>query len=217
MRFGPVRRSFAAWMRVLQCAALIACLACAALPAAAQAVQMNVRDGKVSLKADGASPRLILREWARLGGASIVNAEWISDVPVTLEVVDAPEWQVLDLLLHEVSGYVLTAKPQDSTTASRYARLSILPASAAGATRLVPPPPTPTLEAVPPSPVDTAPREELQSVPAVPSESELVDEKPVLTTVPTSPRPSGPDQPTVEKTTSLPRRRAGIPRPPPPR
>lgn len=110
------------------CAAIL--LGCAA-SSSAQAVSLKFNNGRVSLNAQEASIRTILAEWARVGGTRMVNHDRISSAPVTLELVDVPERQALDVLLRTAAGYVVTARDASSAGASRLGGVVILPTSSA--------------------------------------------------------------------------------------
>jgi hypothetical protein len=110
------------------CAAIL--LGCAA-SSSAQAVSLKFDNGRVSLNAQEASIRTILAEWARVGGTRMVNHDRISGAPVTLELIDVPERQALDVLLRTTAGYVVTARDASSAGASRLGGVVILPTSSA--------------------------------------------------------------------------------------
>src|SRR5688500_10682941 len=90
--------------------ALMAGLLCAAVrPADAQqpGLRLSIQDGRVTLHAQNVPVRTILAEWARIGGTKVVNGEQIAGAPVSLDLKGVPEREVLDILLRNVSGYVL--------------------------------------------------------------------------------------------------------------
>ena len=117
MRFGP-----------LLAGALLLAFASAAT---AQSVTVEFNNGQVSLRALNAPIRAILAEWARRGGATIVNGERVTGAPVTLELTGIPERQALDIVLRSVAGYMLAPRRAGSTGASMFDRILILPTSAA--------------------------------------------------------------------------------------
>jgi hypothetical protein len=81
-------------------------LFCWALPLQAQeSVELEFSAGRVNLTAQNASARTILAEWARLGGATIVNGDNMVSPPLTLELVGVPEQQALDIILRDAAGY----------------------------------------------------------------------------------------------------------------
>jgi hypothetical protein len=102
-----------------------------ASPGQAQGVKLQFNAGEVTLSAQNAPVRAILQEWARLGGATIVNADRVAGPPVTLELTGVPERQALDVVLRSVAGYIVAPRPQGSAGASAFDRILILPTSVA--------------------------------------------------------------------------------------
>jgi hypothetical protein len=96
---------------------------------AQQGVRLEFKDGRVSLNAQNAPIRAILAEWARLGGATIVNGERVAGAPVTLELVAVPERQALDIILRTVAAYMLAPRRSGSVGASEFDRILIMPTS----------------------------------------------------------------------------------------
>ena len=104
----------------------------AALPAfAQQPVTLQFQGGLVTLRAQNAPVRAILAEWARLGGATIVNGDRVAGPPVTLELTGVPERQALDIVLRNVAGYMLAPRRAGGSGPSAFDRVMILPTSAA--------------------------------------------------------------------------------------
>lgn len=129
--------------RPFACAAILLCWA---LPLGAQqSIEIEFSAGRVTLSAQNASARVILSEWARLGGATIVNGEQVAGPAMTLELVDMPERQALDIILRDASGYVLAPRRADTGGDSAFDRVVILAASA-GPTN---PPPAPVAAVAP--------------------------------------------------------------------
>ena len=122
----------------LRALAVVAVLAVCASPAHAQGVKLEFNNGRVSLNAQNVPLRTILAEWARLGGATIVNGDRVTGAPVTLELVAVPERQALDTLLRGVAAYMLAPRRTGSIGTSIFDRILILPTSAAPRN---PPPP----------------------------------------------------------------------------
>ena len=115
--------------RSLSLAALL--LACAS-SAAAQTVKIEFTGGRVTLMAQNAPLRLVLAEWARLGGTKIVNGEQVVGAPVTLELVDYPERKALDIVLRNVPGYIVSARQSPGVGgASAFDRVMILATASA--------------------------------------------------------------------------------------
>jgi len=123
---------------------LLAALAGAATPAAGQSkLSLTVANGRATLIAEEIPLRQILDEWARVGQTTIVNGDKVTGPPVTVQLVDRPESEVLDLLLRSASGYI--AAPRDAASApgaSMFAKVMILPVSRGpvGSTPSTPPP-----------------------------------------------------------------------------
>ena len=99
--------------------------------ASAQGVKLQFDAGQVTLSAQNAPVRAILQEWARLGGATIVNGDRVAGPPVTLELTAVPERQALDIVLRSVAGYIVAPRPAGSQGASAFDRIMILPTSTA--------------------------------------------------------------------------------------
>jgi hypothetical protein len=108
-------------------AVVLAALLGHAVPVFAEpSIQLELRNGRVWLVAIDVPVRDILREWARLGGATIVNADQIESEPVTLELSDIPERLALDVILRDVPGYILAARA-DGSGVSVFDRILIIP------------------------------------------------------------------------------------------
>jgi hypothetical protein len=116
-------------LRVFTVAALMSLTA--GFAGAQEAVTVQFNDGQVTLSAQNAPVRAILQEWARLGGATIVNGERVVGPPVTLELTGVPERQALDIVLRNVAGYIVAPRPAGSQGASAFDRIMILPTSVA--------------------------------------------------------------------------------------
>jgi hypothetical protein len=109
-----------------------AIVAVALLPsrADAQNMKLQIQDGRVTLEAHNVPVRQILAEWARVGGAKIINGEKVVGAPLTLQLQSTPEREALDIILRGVSGYMLAAR-QEGTGVSAFDRIMILPTSSA--------------------------------------------------------------------------------------
>jgi len=154
----------------------IAAAALLTAPVLAQAdVRLTMHDGLVTIVAKDATVRQILAEWARVGQATIVNADRIAGAPVTIELTDIPERQALDILLRSVSGYFAAPRPSPVPNAARFDRIIVLPAAAqprlASSSAQPPPLPQPTRFQLPPAsdPDDPVPNpnDPTQRVPVV--------------------------------------------------
>jgi hypothetical protein len=132
---------------------LLAALACG-VPAAAMAgdLKMSIQNGRVTIMADNVPLRQILQEWARLGQTKILNADKLNGPAVTLQLVDTPEKDALDILLRSASGYIAAPRPVAVADASMYDRITIMATSRppAAVTSAAPPP---TFQR-PPQPLD---------------------------------------------------------------
>lgn len=111
--------------------ALIIALLGWTVPAAAQAIKIDFRDGRVSLSAQNAPLRAILAEWTRLGGTKIVNGERLAGPAVTLELTGVTERQAIEVLLRNTAGYIVGPRQTGSPAASTFASIVILPTSTA--------------------------------------------------------------------------------------
>jgi hypothetical protein len=109
----------------------VALVSCAALAYAQPPLTLQISSGRVTLHAQNVPVRTILAEWARVGGAKIVNGDRVAGSPLTLELDGVPERQALDIILRSVSGYVLAARDPGVPGASMYDRIMILPTSVA--------------------------------------------------------------------------------------
>lgn len=97
-----------------------------AAPAFAQQVSLTLKDGLVTIKAENATVRQILDEWARVGQAKIVNADKLAGQPVTLTLVDKPEREALDIILRGTTGYIAIDRATPVANASSYERLLVM-------------------------------------------------------------------------------------------
>ncbi len=156
-------------LRVSQLLVGLALLISAAGTATAQSpLSLQIHEGQVTLKAQNVPLRTILSEWARIGGTNVVGADRVAGSPVTIELTDVSERQALEILLRNVSGYMLGTRPMGTQGASAYNRILIMPPSTAP--RAVPPP-TPVITPrfpQPPESEDDAPQEMTPGNPAVP-------------------------------------------------
>jgi hypothetical protein len=138
---------------MLRCACLAA-LACAlSSQAVAGELKLSMQDGRVTIMADNVPLRQILQEWARVGQAKIINADKLSGPAMTLQLVNVPEKDALDILLRSASGYIAAPRPVALASAAMYDRVTILATSrppAATAGNVIPP----TFQRPPQMPVD---------------------------------------------------------------
>ena len=122
-------------------------IGCAALARAQQPLQLQIAEGRATLHAQNVPLRSILAEWARLGGAKVINGDRVAGAPLTLDLEGVPERQALDIVLRGVSGYMLAAREPGTTGSSMFDRIMILPTSVAP--RNVPAAPAPIFSNAP--------------------------------------------------------------------
>lgn len=117
--------------KALTRAAVLAALALAgsAVTAAAGDLKLTINNGLVTLVAQDVPVRQILAEWARLGQTTIVNGDKLTGPALTLQLVDRPEREVLDVVLKSASGYIAAQRPTLLANASQFERVMILPTS----------------------------------------------------------------------------------------
>ena len=133
----------------------------------AQHLSIVVQDGRVTMDARDVPIQQVLAEWARIGGVTVVGSERISAPPVTLLLNAVPEREAFHILLRDVSGYLLAARPDAGPGSSALDRVVILPVSAA---------PTPlTQPALPPAIVNGR-----RAIGVAPSPAELADQDAVV-------------------------------------
>jgi len=106
-----------------------------ALPAGALAgpLVLTIGNGRVTLSAQDVPLRQILAEWERLGGVKIVNRDRVPGALVTLELADVPEARAVEMLLRPAAGFMAISRDSQSTGASIYARIIIMPGAASPA------------------------------------------------------------------------------------
>src|SRR5262245_3099551 len=115
--------------RLMRIAVAVALISGSASLATAGDLKLTLSNGRVTLIAQDVPLRQILDEWARVGKTTIVNGDKLTGPPLTLQLIDRPEREVLDLLLRSASGYI--AAPRNGSLADAYAfeRVMILPVS----------------------------------------------------------------------------------------
>ena len=117
----------------LRCAILAAMAWGIASPVSAGELKLTMQDGRVTLIADNVPLRQILQEWARVGQTRIVNGDKLSGPAMTLQLVDTPEKEALDILLRSASGYIAAPRPVMVANAALYDRITIMATSRAPA------------------------------------------------------------------------------------
>jgi hypothetical protein len=111
-----------------------------AAPAAAQDLQLSMRDGRVTLIANNVPVSRILAEWARVGQATVLNGEKMTGPPLTLHFENQPERDVLEVLLRSAAGYIVAPRQISMADAAVFDRILIMPTSRAPAVSAAPPP-----------------------------------------------------------------------------
>ena len=114
--------------KIFRSALAVALLALIPSTARAGEVKVTLNQGLVTIIADDAPISRILAEWARVGQTKIVNGDKMMTV-VSLQLVDIPERQALDILLRSASGYMAAERPAALQGASAFDRIMILPFS----------------------------------------------------------------------------------------
>lgn len=115
--------------KLLRCA-IFAVLGVGVAPlASAGELNITMKDGRVTVIAKEVPLRQILAEWARIGRTTVVNAEKLTGPPLTLELVDVPEKEALDILLRSAAGYITAARATAEPGAALYDRVIILATS----------------------------------------------------------------------------------------
>ena len=97
---------------------------------AQNAVRVAFANGRVTITADNATVPEILREWARVGGSTFVNAEKIfSAERLTLRLENEVELRAIDVLLRPFAGYAVVPRSVGSTSVSAVGRVVIMPSA----------------------------------------------------------------------------------------
>ena len=110
--------------------------------ASAQSLSIAFNDGKVRLKAENVPVSRILAEWTRIGGTRIVHGERVPGA-LTLEIMDVPERQALDIVLRGAAGYMVLARDTTPAGASTFDKILVLPTTTRVAAAPSQPPPPP--------------------------------------------------------------------------
>ena len=137
------------WFRRIAAAGLVAG-ALTVHPAAAGELKLTLGNGRATLIAQDVPLRQILAEWARLGQTTIVNGDKMAGPPLTLQLVDRPEREVLEVLLQSAGGYIAAQRTVTLANASVFDRVMILPTSRGPVGVAAAPPPQFNRPAMPP-------------------------------------------------------------------
>ncbi len=107
-----------------------ALLLASAGPALAQSVSLTLRDGRVTLVTQNATPAAILAEWARQGQMKVVDGERVPATPLSLRLENVSEREALDIVLRGAAGYIAAPRAQAiSGGMSRFDRVLIMASS----------------------------------------------------------------------------------------
>lgn len=100
-------------------------------------------DGRVTLRAEHVTPREILAEWARLCGCHLVNAAGLRGEPLDVPLLFERQSQsaVLNSLLRQAAGYILTPRRPGSAGPSEFETIYIVPVSTPTASPMAAAPP----------------------------------------------------------------------------
>jgi hypothetical protein len=113
----------------------------AASTATAGELTVKIANGRATIIAKDVPVRQILAEWAKVGDTKIMHGEKVPGGPVTLELIDVPEKDALDVLLRTAAGYIAAPRPANLAGASQYDRVIVLATSRppAATTSVTPP------------------------------------------------------------------------------
>lgn len=127
---------------LFRCVVGILLISASASRASAGDLKLTLDNGRATLIARDVPLRQILDEWARIGKTTIVNGDKLMGPPLTLQLVDRPEREVLDVLLRSASGYIVAQRDISLAGASQFDKVMILPVSRGpvGVASATPPP-----------------------------------------------------------------------------
>ena len=167
-----------------------------AVPAFAGELKLTIANGRATLIAQDVPVRQILAEWARVGETRIVNAEKLGGPPVSLQIVDKPEREVLEIVLRSASGYVASPRAAAAGGASMFESVMIMATSRPPAVTASAPPAFNQRGGFP------QPQPQPQPQPVMPVEDEDSDQGNMATVPPPGALPPGvvamPGQPGVQ-------------------
>ena len=126
--------------KFLRCVLFAALTAGVASSAAAGELTLTMAEGRVTVIAKDVPLRQILAEWSRVGNTRMVNADKLAGPPLTLQLVDVPEKEALDILLRSAAGYMTAPREAVVPGASLYDRVIILATSRPPAATIGPSP-----------------------------------------------------------------------------
>ena len=113
--------------RLRWCVLVVAAtIAAAATVRAADGLELSFDAGRVTVVATDIPLRTILNEWARLGDTIFVDADRLSDQPVSVEMLDVPEREALRVLLRAAGGYLAAPRAAGQPGAAVFDRVVIM-------------------------------------------------------------------------------------------
>ena len=116
------------WVSLPAATGSLAMLLCAPVAGASE-LQLSMSYGRVTIHAQDALITDILAEWGRVGNTTIIDADELADLTVTIELVDVPEARALRTLLRIASGYMAAPRAAMNDGDSRFDRILILATS----------------------------------------------------------------------------------------
>lgn len=136
MRTGPSHtRVPLAGAIMLACCLASTARAQEAVPAGSRSLVVSCDKGRMTIVADSVALRTIIQEWARVGGVRLVNPQYVSLVPVSVDLRNLPEGEALEVLLRALPGYMLQQRSTESGGASVFEKLAVMAPPAAGTGR----------------------------------------------------------------------------------
>lgn len=124
--------------RLLAAAALLAFAA----PAAGQGPEVSFGAGRVTITARDVPLASILSAWEQHGGAQFVDADRLSDITISIQLVGVAEREALRVLLRSAAGYVAIPKSDPEPGSSAFDQIFIMaPSAQAGRRRPAAPAP----------------------------------------------------------------------------
>lgn len=118
--------------KLIRCGAMTVLLAASSawpLAASAGELKLTIGNGRATLIAQEVPLRQILTEWERVGHTTIVNGDKMTGPAVTVQLVDLPEREVLEVILRSASGYVVANRAVEIPGASMFDRVMVLATS----------------------------------------------------------------------------------------
>jgi|SRR5215831_20237608 len=140
--------------KLLRCVFLAAVAAAVAVPASAGELKLTMQDGRVTLIADNVPVRQILQEWERVGQAKIVNVEKVTGPNLTLQLINSPERDALDIILRSANGYIAAPRTTAVAGAAVYDRITVFVSVNRAPAQVASSAPPPTFQR-PPQPDDS--------------------------------------------------------------